>query len=212
MLKLEEMNCSLQNYQGKSPMYHGGSKVISKGMRRFWCACLLFSALFCLVHMNLAAVFDKSEDAFLSDSKFQDDFSVDLGQKKHILKSQHGIKIPNVPFITPHTTLEEFLKPLLLEVAAFAIFQGFSPLLSKAFFIASTARASKVPNLLRFFSSLRKKQPVSFGISRPAWLNLKGLERCKQSFQKMYRQRSRLSAASDYTHVLGDNIDEQKNH
>jgi hypothetical protein len=93
--------------------------------------------------------------------------------------------------------INNLIKPLLIEAGAFALLQ----------FIG-------IPTLSRFFLLGVRRFRLPLKVSRQALKLAKQLRlprmmrRAHQSLRRMYNQRSRLSAVSDYTHVLGDTAEE----
>mmetsp|Transcript_10690 Transcript_10690/g.16374 ORF Transcript_10690/g.16374 Transcript_10690/m.16374 type:complete len:175 (-) Transcript_10690:2281-2805(-) len=162
--------------------------MVAKNARRIWSASLLSCALLLVLLKNGSRIFD------VSTLELDDECGAGESQN-HVKESWDETRIP-ITSLSP-STLENVLKTLLIEAVSFAAFQGLSPVMAKAFFMLTTGRASKMSHMLRFFS--RK---------RPIWFNFRGLERSKQWLRQLYRNRSRLSAASDYTHVLGENSEE----
>lgn len=166
---------------------HTEPNMVAKNSRRIWSASLLSCALLFVLLKNGPRIFD------MSTLELNDEY-VAGENENHVKESWDGTRIP-ITSLSP-STLENVLKTLLIEAASFAAFQGLSPVMAKAFFTLTAGRAWKMSHMLRFFS--RK---------RPTWFNFRGLERSKHWLRQLYRKRSRLSAASDYTHVLGENSD-----
>lgn len=107
--------------------------------------------------------------------------------------------------VSVHFWMDNILKPLLLEVGALALFQsvGAIPTLTKVLLLASRGVHTKV-GWWRLFSNkntARLLQKVNKGIK---WKSPRMVQRFADSVKRIYKSRSRLSAASDITHVIGD--------
>jgi hypothetical protein len=116
-----------------------------------------------------------------------------------MLASQHEISThPDNDNL--HYWMNNIVKPILIEVGALALFQsmGALPMLTKLFL--SSRRSSK---LLRLVATKK----VATRLFRVKWRSPRMVRRIHDSAKRMYRSRSRLSAASDITHVIGDDTE-----
>lgn len=100
-----------------------------------------------------------------------------------------------------HYWMTNIVKPILIEVGALALFQsmGALPMLTKLLF--ASKRSSK---LLRLVATKKAATRLMRGVK---WRSPRLVRRLHDSAKRLYRSRSRLSAASDITHVIGDDTE-----
>eukprot|EP00545_Synedropsis_sp_CCMP1620_P005702 CAMPEP_0119015104 /NCGR_PEP_ID=MMETSP1176-20130426/10561_1 /TAXON_ID=265551 /ORGANISM="Synedropsis recta cf, Strain CCMP1620" /LENGTH=237 /DNA_ID=CAMNT_0006968371 /DNA_START=193 /DNA_END=906 /DNA_ORIENTATION=+ len=106
-----------------------------------------------------------------------------------------------------HFWMDSVLKPLLLEVGALALFQsvGAIPTLTKLL-LTSRSVHTKVGWLRLLAGSKNTAAGLLFHKANKGikWKSPRMVRRLADSVKRIYKSRSRLSAASDITHVIGD--------
>lgn len=96
------------------------------------------------------------------------------------------------------------IKTVVIEVGAIALFQSVGMLPTLAKVLMTTRKVAKPWFLRMFMLNSKTSARVLFRNYRGGMRSPRMVRRLAQSVKTIYKRRSRLSAASDFTHVVGN--------
>ena len=150
-----------------------------------WCLPIAVSSILLILLLGTASLITNQEANTL---RFFDDHVVTMTNEAPLCS---GISDTTS---TTRDWINAVLKPVLIEVGALVIFQSVGMPFAK--FVMTSHKG--LP-WIRLFSNRFLRHRGGFRLRSP-----RTIRRVLDSAKRIYRRRSRLSAASDFTHVIGD--------